>query len=154
MDTLTLRVAHAQDSDVADLVRTHFALMRASSPEESCHVMPADALAANGALVLAADFHGRLAGIGALAEIDATHGEIKSMHTAKDQRGKGVGRFILTGLIDSAKDKGFRRLSLETGSAELFAPARALYASFGFVKCAPFANYTCDPFSVFMSRNV
>jgi putative acetyltransferase len=47
---------------------------------------------------------------------------------------------------------GFTRLSLETGSAEFFAPARKLYEKFGFASCGPFADYRPDPLSVFLTR--
>jgi putative acetyltransferase len=45
---------------------------------------------------------------------------------------------------------GYRRLSLETGSGEFFASARALYDKFGFVVCPPFGDYWDDPNSHFM----
>jgi putative acetyltransferase len=45
-------------------------------------------------------------------------------------------------------------VSLETGSMEFFRPARALYASFGFAPCPPFADYREDPNSVFMTKEL
>ena len=51
-----------------------------------------------------------------------------------------------------SRTAGFRRVSLETGAEEFFAPARALYARHGFEECAPFAAYRPDPLSVFMTR--
>jgi putative acetyltransferase len=93
-------------------------------------------------------------GCGALKTLDATHGEIKSMHTAAVSRGKGIGARMLTHIIDDARRRGLTRLSLETGSMAAFAPARGLYERFGFIYCAPFADYVPDPNSVFMTREL
>ena len=73
------------------------------------------------------------------------------MHTAQAHRGKGVAARILTHILDEAKARYYRRVSLETGSMEGFAPARALYARFGFTVCPPFAQYREDPHSVCMT---
>ncbi len=93
-----------------------------------------------------------LAGCGALKELDALHGEIKSMRTASAYQRRGIGAQMLQHLIAEARRRGYRRLSLETGSMEYFAPARKLYARFGFVTCPPFASYTEDPNSIFMMK--
>jgi putative acetyltransferase len=95
-----------------------------------------------------------LLGCGALKELDPLHGEIKSMHTAEARRRTGVGARILTHIIDEARRRGYRRLSLETGSPAAFAPARALYARFGFVICGPFGNYRKDPYSICMTLDL
>jgi len=50
-----------------------------------------------------------------------------------------------------AKRRGYRRLSLETGSMAAFGPARQLYAACGFTYCEPFGDYVNDPNSVFMT---
>lgn len=84
---------------------------------------------------------GSLLGIGAIKRLDLGHAEIKSMHTAEAARGRGIGRAILTHLLEVACSEGLRRVSLETGSTSGFAPARALYCSAGFVPCGPFGDY-------------
>jgi len=86
-----------------------------------------------------------------LKEIDPDHGEIKSMHTKTSERGRGVAAVLLAHIIGEARSRGYRRVSLETGSNDAFAPARALYARFGFVLTDPFADYRPDPYSVFMT---
>lgn len=126
--------------------------MRATSPEESCHVMRPEALEEAGAYLCVAERDGDILGIGALAAIDAGAGELKSMHTAQEARGQGVARAILQALIDHARAEGLSSLSLETGSQEAFAAARALYAAHGFAFCPPFGAYVEDPLSVFMTR--
>ncbi len=58
---------------------------------------------------------------------------------------------MLEFLISLARDRSYARLSLETGTMEEFAPARALYASVGFRPCPPFGNYPDSPNSVCMT---
>jgi putative acetyltransferase len=93
-------------------------------------------------------------GVGALKQLSADHGEIKSMHTAQAMRGKGVARAMLRHIIAAARLRGMTRLSLETGSWDFFRPAHALYRSHGFVDCPPFADYRSDPNSLFMTREL
>jgi putative acetyltransferase len=92
-----------------------------------------------------------IVGTGALVEIGPGHEEIKSMRTAPQFRGRGVARRLLTFLLDDARRRRMHRVSLETGSMEFFAPARALYAKAGFVTCPPFGSYVDDPHSTFMT---
>ena len=154
MDTLIVHPVRAADAGVADLIRSHFALMRESSPEDSCHVMPAETLDREGVRMFAAFSDDAVAGIGGVKEIELGHGEIKSMHTSPLFRGKGVARMILRALMAEASQMKLSRISLETGSAELFKPARALYASENFSLCDPFGDYKADPHSVFMTREL
>ena len=142
------------DDDVRALLARHFDLMRSQSPEESCHVMDDSGLRASGARILGWRDAGTLRGIVALTLLEPGHGEIKSMHTAEEARGRGVGRILLRHLIALAQNEGLKRLSLETGSADSFAPARGLYASEGFALCPPFGAYEEDPLSVFMTRRI
>jgi putative acetyltransferase len=95
-----------------------------------------------------------LLGCGALKTLAPAHGEVKSMRTASAKRRGGVGRAMLEHIIAEARARSCTRLSLETGSMDAFLPARRLYESFGFTCCAPFADYTEDPNSVFMTRTL
>jgi putative acetyltransferase len=95
-----------------------------------------------------------LLGCGALKELDPRHGEIKSMRTASVHLRKGVAARLMRHILEEAQKRRYRRLSLETGSMEAFAPARSLYARFGFEPCGPFADYIEDPYSVFMTREL
>ena len=95
-----------------------------------------------------------LAGCGALKELDAQHAEVKSMRTATGFLRRGVARQLLQHILDVASERGYQRLSLETGSMVGFKPARELYAAFGFDYCAPFADYVEDPNSVFMTKQL
>ena len=139
---------------VRALIEHHHALMRSTSPPESCHVMEPGALAEAGAILIAAELDDQILGVGAYKKLGDGHAELKSMHTAQAARGKGVGRAILKELMQRSKASGATRLSLETGSQSEFAAARALYAGHGFEFCAPFGDYVEDPLSVFMTRTL
>jgi putative acetyltransferase len=89
-----------------------------------------------------------------LKELETRHGEIKSMRTAALHLRQGVAARLLGHIVEEAKRRDFRRLSLETGSMGAFAPARRLYAAYGFRECAPFANYVLDPNSIFMTKEL
>lgn len=80
-------------------------------------------------------------GVAALKELDATYAEVKSMHTAAEARGRGVGRALLSHLLGIARERGYLRVSLETGTTPGFTAARALYESAGFTPTGPFAGY-------------
>jgi putative acetyltransferase len=92
-----------------------------------------------------------LLAVGALKRLDPDHAEVKSMHTVAAARGQGIGRRMAEHLIAVAREAGYRRLSLETGSMAEFAPARALYASVGFERCDPFGEYRASPNSTYMT---
>jgi putative acetyltransferase len=91
-----------------------------------------------------------LIGCGALKELSPTHGEIKSMRTPAAARGRGAGRAVLEHIISVAKQRGYTKLSLETGAHAAFEPAHNLYRSKGFAISGPFGSYLPDPHSVFM----
>ena len=90
-------------------------------------------------------------GCGALKELDARHGEIKSMRVASNHLRKGYASRILQHILDEARNRSYEVVSLETGSMEAFAPARKLYTRFGFQECGPFGEYVEDPYSTFMT---
>jgi putative acetyltransferase len=137
--------------EIAALLEAHLQLMRETSPPESVHALDLEALRAPEVTFWTAWEDGRLLGCGALKALDPDHGEIKSMHTAQAARGRGVARTMLAHILGEARRRGYRRLSLETGSMAAFAPARALYARAGFRDCPPFADYVLDPNSAFMT---
>jgi putative acetyltransferase len=137
--------------DVHDLLREHMRNMHLHSPPESVHALDLDGLRQPEITFWTAWEGGELLGCGALKELDKTHGEIKSMRTAAAHLRKGVGRRMLQHILAEARRRGYRRVSLETGSGEAFQPAQRLYESFGFAYCGPFDGYVEDSFSVFMT---
>lgn len=139
-------------SAVQALLQEHLTQMRQTSPPESVHALDIEGLRRPEVTFWTAWSGSTLLGCGALKELSAAHGEIKSMRTAADHRRTGVARAILVHIIEEARRRAYARLSLETGSMQAFEPAQKLYASFGFSYCAPFADYIEDPNSVYMTR--
>jgi len=128
--------------------------MTLHSPPESIHALDLDALRKPEITFWSVWQGTELMGCGAIKQLDAGHGEIKSMRTASAHLRKGVAASLMRHILEEAGRRSYRRLSLETGSEEAFAPARSLYASFGFQFCGPFADYAEDPYSVFMTRGL
>ena len=140
-------------ADVSALLAQHFAEMRAGSPPSACHVLTADALDDRAIRFFTVrDGTGELLGCGALKRIAPDHGEIKSMRTADAGLGRGVGRGMLDHLVGEARSAGITRLSLETGSGNLFTAANRLYERAGFVRCAPFGGYVATPLTRFFTK--
>jgi putative acetyltransferase len=146
-----ITTASPHDPDVARLLTEHLEEMHATSPAESVHALPHDALAAPDVTLVAARDGDTLLGIGALKEHGDGLGELKAMRTTASARGRGVGAGILLHLLDVARTAGVSQVAIETGTEEHFAPARRLYARHGFVECGPFADYRPDPLSTFMT---
>lgn len=143
-DDLTRPEIHA-------LLNEHLRSMHALSPPGSVHALDLDALRRPGITFWSAWDGAHLLGCGALMELSPTHGEVKSMRTPEARRRTGAGRALLMHIIEAARQRGYERLSLETGSMAGFAPAHRLYASAGFVETGPFGSYAADPNSRFMS---
>jgi putative acetyltransferase len=137
--------------DVRALLERHLLFANEHSPPEDVHALDIDGLLDPGISFFAYRVEGELLGVGALKHLDDTHAELKSMHTSAEARGRGVGRAMLDHLVAIARERGYRRVSLETGTMDAFAPARAMYAKAGFVSCPPFGGYWDSPYSVCMT---
>ncbi|MEV1049990.1 GNAT family N-acetyltransferase [Streptomyces sp. NPDC059017] len=140
--------------EIADFLDEHVRQMRAISPPESKHALDLDALRGPEVTFWAVRDGDSLVGCGALKRLDADHAELKSMRTTAARKRSGVATLLLEHIIAEAEHMGFTRLSLETGTAEFFLPARKLYEKFGFIHCEPFANYQPDPHSTFMTKKL
>lgn len=138
-------------AEIRALLEVHFADMLASSPKDSCHFLDFDGLKAPGVTFWSVWEDESLMGCGALKQHDGQLGEIKSMRTHAEHLRKGAGAFMLTHIMQTARAKDLQQLSLETGSGPAFEAAYALYERHGFEECPPFADYTPDPFSRFMT---
>lgn len=149
--SITIQSANLDTPEFAALIDTHADLMLSLSPPGSCHFLPMDGLRTPDVTVWEMRHGDDLIGCGALQELSATHGEVKSMHTLSVHRGAGLGRKMLHHVLSVAKARGYTRLSLETGSMDGFKPSRTLYRSVGFEICPPFGDYVEDPNSVFMT---
>jgi GNAT superfamily N-acetyltransferase len=73
----------------------------------------------------------------------ATHpaatGEVKRVYVLDGHRGRGIARQLMAGLERAARQVGFRRLVLETGTAQ--PEAMALYAALGYTPIEPYGRY-------------
>ena len=140
--------------EIAELLTAHLDAMRDHSPPESVHALDLDALRVPEISVWTAWIGDELAGCGAMKQLDPAHGEIKSMRTAAAHLRKGVAASILEHMINVARNRGYRRLSLETGSSGPFTAAHRLYESFGFTSCDPYGEYTDGIFSRYFTLNL
>lgn len=140
--------------EIAAFLDEHVREMRSITPPKSTHALDLAGLRAPGVTFWSVWEGSDLVGCGALKRLDAAHAELKSMRTAPVRQRSGVGSALLTHILAEARRMGFTRLSLETGAAEEFRPARRLYEKFGFAYCQPFAAYRPDPLSVFMTRTL
>jgi putative acetyltransferase len=138
--------------EIAEFLDGHVQEMRSITPLESKHALDLDGLRTPEITFWSIWDGGTLVGCGAIKRLDAGHAELKSMRTAPTRKRSGIASLLLEHIVTEAEQMGFTRLSLETGSAEFFRPARQLYEKFGFGYCVPFADYRPDPHSVFMTR--
>ena len=151
MNKLLIKIDDLNGREIAQLLSEHLHSMTLHSPPESIHALDLNSLRQSDITFWSAWHGDNLAGCGALKELDSRHAEIKSMRTANAYLRQGVAAALLQHILFTAKKRGYKNLSLETGSMDAFKPARALYTKYGFELCSPFANYSEDPNSVFMT---
>lgn len=144
-------VDELQGHEIQGLLRLHAEGMLVNSPKDACHFLDLAELKDPHITVWSIWNRNDLAGCGALREIDPEHGEVKSMRTAPDHLGRGVGRTLLTHIVSVAQQRSYQRLSLETGTGDAFAAAIHLYESFGFRRCEAFDDYVDNEFSQFFT---
>lgn len=151
---LQVRLDDLSGPEIQALLKEHMAGMMSSSPPESVHALPLDALKKPDISFWSVWLNDELCGCGALKALDDKQGEVKSMRTAQKFLRRGVGQAALSQIIRTAQSRGYERLNLETGSTDDFKPAIAMYLRNGFEVCGPFGNYRLDPFSVFMTKRL
>lgn len=151
---MEIRIDDLTGPEIAAFLDDHIRDMRAVSPPESKHALDLDGLKKPEITFWTVWEDRQLIGCGAIKELGPRQGEIKSMRTSASHRGKGVATFVLRHILRVAKERGYQRVSLETGSMPFFEPARRLYRNHGFQDCEPFADYKEDPNSVFMAKDL
>ena len=149
---IEFRLDPLTDTAVVGLLEAHLTEAAEHSPPGTGHALDLQALRAPDITFWSAWEDGRVVACGAIRELSASHGEIKSMHTVRHARGRGVGRAMVEHLLDAARGRGYARVSLETGGTPGFEAARSLYRRVGFEVCGPFGPYSDDPASVYMTR--
>jgi putative acetyltransferase len=140
--------------DVRELLGRHLAHARATTLPHEVYALDVDALADPSVTFFSFRTDGELLGVAALKQLSADHAEIKSMHTAEAARGRGIGRRLVEHLLAVARERGYDRVSLETGAGPAFAAARELYARAGFTPCPPFGDYQPSPNSTCMTMKL
>ncbi|WP_138493680.1 GNAT family N-acetyltransferase [Paenibacillus pinistramenti] len=151
---MEIKIDDLRGPEIKALLEEHLADMYATSPPESVHALDLDKLRQPDITFWTVWEDGDLMGCGALKQLDAGHAEIKSMRTSSRHKRKGVANILLTHILSAAKERGYQRISLETGSVPYFEPARRLYEKLGFQYCGPFADYTEDPYSAYMTMEL
>tara|TARA_B100000575_G_scaffold56276_1_gene42315 strand:- start:845 stop:1303 length:459 start_codon:yes stop_codon:yes gene_type:complete len=139
---------------VNELLKTHFIELKSVSPEGSSHVLDIEGLKVPSIKFWSLWENNDLIGCGALKILSENHGEFKSIRVANRFRQKKYGEKIIDHLIEKSKNQGIKKLSVETGAGEFFAPARKLFKNFGFKECKPFAHYKEDPNSCYYNLNL
>ena len=151
---MEIKIEDLSGAEIADFLEEHIAEMKAVSPPESKHALDLDRLRTPEITFWTIWDGANLIGCGAIKELSAEHAEIKSMRTKASYRGRGIASMLLQHILHEAKRRGYRRISLETGSMSFFKPARNLYVKYGFKYCKPFSVYKEDPNSVFMTKDL
>lgn len=151
---MKIRVDDLSGIEIAEFLAEHIQEMKAVSPPESKHALDLEGLKKPEITFWTVWDGISLIGCGAIKQLDSNHAEIKSMRTSVTYRKKGIASMLLEHILNEAKLKGYRRISLETGSMLFFEPARNLYRKYGFKNCAPFSTYKEDPNSVFMTKEL
>jgi tRNA-Thr(GGU) m(6)t(6)A37 methyltransferase TsaA len=146
-----IAVDDPRTADVKALLEQHLAFAHEVTPAGHVHALDAGGLLDPAVTFFSARVDGVLAGVGALKHLGETHAELKSMHTSADFRRHGVGQAMVDRLLTEADQRGYTRVSLETGTMEAFGPARRLYQRAGFRPCDPFGQYTSNPYSICMT---
>jgi putative acetyltransferase len=132
------------------LLAFHLSGMQSSSPPGSVFALDLSGLQTPEVTIWTAWHNDRIAGIGALKMLGDHTAEVKSMRTHPAFLRMGVGSAILEQIISTAKARGVRRLSLETGSGPSFEAALALYRRRGFVNGESFSDYQQSSFNQFL----
>ncbi len=149
-----IAVDDPRSEDVRLLLEQHLTFAHANSPPEDVHALDLDGLLDPSVTLYSFRRNGRLLAVGALKRLSDEHAELKSMHTAQEARRQGIARAMLEYLVAAARNRGFRRLSLETGTPAAFEPAHALYARAGFAPCSAFGDYSPSPNSLFLTLDL
>lgn len=151
---ILIREGGLDHPDVGALLALHVAESLGSTPRDNAHVMDVHAVRASGARFFTAWDGDQLLGMAALKPVETRHGEVKSMRTHPAALRRGVARTLLAHLVAEARGAGWARLSLETGTAPIFAPANRLYEAAGFRDGPVFGGYPPSPHNRFMTMDL
>jgi putative acetyltransferase len=151
---IAVRQDDLSSAEVQSLVAEHLSGMHSNSPPGHVNALAIQHLREPGITFWSAWADGTLCGCGALKELNRLTGEVKSMRTRAAFLRRGVGQAILDEIVRTARERGYSRLLLETGTGQAFVAAHALYLRNGFEWSGAFGGYTATDFNVFMSKGL
>jgi putative acetyltransferase len=123
----------------------------ASTPADNAHALDLSGLQGPAVTFVTAWDGAHLLGMAALRDLGDGLAELKSMRTHPDHLRRGVARALLAHVLALAREQGYRRLSLETGTAPMFDAANRMYEAAGFTDGEPFGGYPPSPHNRFMT---
>ena len=147
--SFVIREDNLSGEQTQGLLKLHLEGMHANSPAGSVFALDLTGLKTPGVSVWTLWIGERVAGIAALKDHGDRTGEIKSMRTHPQFLRRGVAAALLDHIVNVARARGMRQLSLETGSGAVFEPALSLYRRRGFIEGAAFAQYEKSAFNQF-----
>ena len=147
---MNIKPGDFDDPQIRELLRQHLLGMAETSPPGHSFALDLSGLQRPDVTFLSAWDGETLLAIGAMKELATDHGELKSMRTRTDSLRRGAATAMLMALLDLARQRGYRRVSLETGSGEAFEPALALYRKHAFRNGDAFADYVGSDFNQFL----
>ncbi|NHZ98460.1 GNAT family N-acetyltransferase [Massilia sp. CCM 8734] len=149
---MTIDVESPDQPEVIALIAELDAYQDSLYPPESRHALDLASLKQSNVLfAVARDRTGQAIGCGALV-FGPEFAEIKRLYVNPRGRGQGIARKLLAMLESRAVHADCKLLKLETGPYQ--PEALSLYASAGYERRGPFADYTNDPLSVFMQKHI
>ena len=152
---MQIKQDNLRGKEIIQLLQEHLDNMIAITPPGSVHALDLDKLRLPEITFWTLwDEKNNLMGCGALKDLGDGTGEIKSMRTKEDHRGKGVASSMLEHIISEAQERSYTHLYLETGAFPAFKPARTLYEKYEFNYSEPFAGYKENSNSVFMKKEL
>ena len=151
---MEIKLGNFDDLRVRALLEYHLHGMAASSPPGHCFALDWSGLQKPEISFFTGWVDDKLVVMGALKNLGAGAGEIKSMRVAQGQEGRGYGEAMLLHIVAEAKRRGLKRLSLETGSSKPFDAALALYRKHGFIEGGSFADYEKSEFCKFFHLDI
>ena len=107
---MIIKLDDLRGAQIARLLQEHLQAMHAISPRASVHALDIEALRQPGISFWSVWEQDDLMGCGALKEIDATHGEVKSMRTAAGHLRKGVARALLMRILEQAQARDYQQI--------------------------------------------
>ena len=151
---IEIKLDDLSGDSIKKLLQTHLTNAALHSPQDAIFALDLEALKAPEISFWSVWQNEEILACGAIKMLDKEHAEIKSMHTLEKARGKGIGNQLVNHIIQQARAKNIKRLSLETGTADAYFPAHRLYKRHGFQECPAFSDYQESIHSLYMTKSI